>query len=317
MNRLFLLAACLLLAACGPDPRKALPDPGATPSLQARVSTPSPRVGEVVAVDIRLDAENRLVLPPWENLLDPAVELLDERSEEEITEAESWRRDVQLDVALYAVTNVALFAEAEVDTLSEPARTLDLPFISLEVDPVLTDEGDADPKLGNLDLPDFRGPEALARRRRNLIITLVVAALLLAFAAAAVWNWRNRSKPPPPPPVWHRIALREMEELRRRDIWLEPDVDASAVALANILRRYIEGRFHIHAPELTTEEFLAQVQDRSPWPEEEQTGLREFFEATDRIKFAGERPDRERLDLLMASAERFVDNTAEREEGAA
>lgn len=311
------LLLLILLAACGRPPRDPLPAPDTLPALQAELSNPAPRIGEQVTVDIRLDAQTPLRLPPWETLLHPAVELLDERGENATDpDAQPWQRRVQLDIALYAPTNATLFAEAEVDTLSEPPRTLDLPFLSLDVTPVLTDDADPVPKLGNLDLPDFRGSEALARRRRNLLITLLVVALLLAFLVAALWNWRNRPKPPPPPPVWHRIALRDMQALRQSRIWLEPDIDAAAVALSDILRRYIEGRFHIHAPELTTEEFLLAVQDRSPWPAEEQTGLREFFQATDRIKFAGERPDRERLDLLMAAAQRFVDATADREEDA-
>jgi outer membrane lipopolysaccharide assembly protein LptE/RlpB len=313
MKRWLPLLPILLLAACGKEEKNAFPEPDSLPALQVQVDNPTPKIGEPTRVDLRLSGEKRMLLPPLSDLLDPAVELLDEEST--VTETEDrWQRDIRLNVALYAVTNVTLFAQSETTTLSTPEHTFELPFIHLDVTPVLGEDADqAVPKLGNTDLPDFRGPEALARRRRNLFISLAVLALLLAFLAAWFWHLRNRPKPPPPPPVWHRIALREMDELQATDIWQQPDVDASAVALSDILRRYIEGRFEIHAPERTTEEFLLEVQDRAPWPEEEQTGLREFFEATDRIKFAGDRPGRERLDALMEAARRFVTATADRE----
>jgi hypothetical protein len=214
---------------------------------------------------------------------------------------------------LYAVTNVTLFAQSEVATLSEPSLSLELPFIEMQVPSELAgDITETSPQLGNLDLPDFRGPEALARRRRNLLISLAVLLLITGFVAAVLWNLRNRPKPPPPPPVWHRIALREMEELQNTPAWTTPDIDAAAVGLSGILRRYIEGRFHIQAPEQTTEEFLLEVQKHAPWPAEEQTGLQAFFHATDRIKFAGDRPGIERLHALLEAASQFVQATADR-----
>ncbi|MCC5849547.1 MAG: hypothetical protein JJU29_15810, partial [Verrucomicrobia bacterium] len=114
-------------------------------------------------------------------------------------------------------------------------------------------------------------------------------------------------------PKWDHIALRKMRELRHSPLWESGDADGSAVALSAILREYIENRFKIHAPELTTEEFLQEAAERQPWSDEDQTELIGFFTAVDRIKFAAERPGREALDALMQAAERFVLVTGESE----
>jgi hypothetical protein len=313
MQRVLLLTALtLLLTACTRQPEPLFPEPDSLPAIQARVSNDIPRIGEVIDVNLRVTAEERVVLPAWSELLHNDIHILDQHSPSSTqTEDGLWQQSAHLRIALYRVTDITLFAEDRVDTLGDPPQTLNLPFISITVE-ALTDE-DATPVLGNMDLMDFRGPEALRRARRNRWLSLLG---LLAVIALILWirhRVNQRPAPPPPPPQWDKIALRQMEELRGRDIWVQADADASAVALSQILREYIEGRFDIHAPDLTTEEFLLEASDRQPWSDTEQTELEGFFRAVDRIKFAAERPGAEALNALMQAAERFVRVTGQEE----
>ncbi|MCH8529175.1 MAG: hypothetical protein LAT79_18815 [Kiritimatiellae bacterium] len=302
---LFFLFTLLLLSACSRPPEPRFPEPDTLPALQARVSTGTPRVGDIIEVNLRLTAEDRLVLPAWSELLHEDVNLLDQRTPSATrTEAGLWQQEAELRVALYTVTNATLFADDSAQTRNDPPRTLNLPFIALTVE-ALTGEDD-DPSLGNMDLMDFRGSEALRRARRNRWLSLLGLLLLLAILYWIHRRVSRRPAPPPPPLKWDKIALRKMEELRSEAIWIQADADASAVALSDILREYIEGRFNIHAPDLTTEEFLIEASERQPWSDTEQTELEGFFRAVDRIKFAAERPGAEALTQLMQAAERFV-----------
>ncbi len=308
------LAGLLLvfLFACGQ--RETAPEwsePAALPAIQARVSDDSPRVGDVVDVELRISAEARMQLPAWRELLHDQVRLLDQDTPSgRVDEDGVWRQNAKLQVALYSVTNVTLFAENRVQTRGEPPVEIELPHHTFTVTPLLTDE-DAGPNPGNMELMDFRGPEAIRRFRRNLLLSL------LGFVALALTLWfvlrklREDNAPPPPLPKWDHIALRKMRELHQSEVWTSGDADGSAVALSAILREYIENRFKIHAPELTTEEFLQEAARRQPWDDEEQRELTAFFTAVDRIKFAAERPEREVLDSLMQAAERFVRVTGE------
>lgn len=308
---LFILPV-LLLSACSRPPEPRFPEPETLPALQARVSNDIPRVGEIIDVNLRVTAEERLLLPAWSELLHGEIHILEQRSPSSIrTEEGFWQQSAHLRIALYRVTDITLFAEDRVDTLGDSPQTLTLPFVSITVE-ALTGEDDL-PEPGNMDLMDFRGPEALRRARRNRWLSLLGLLLVVALILWIRHRVNQRPAPPPPPPKWDRIALRKMEELRGRDIWVRADADASAVALSQILREYIEGHFDIHAPDLTTEEFLIEASERQPWSDTEQHELEGFFRAVDRIKFAAERPGAGALNTLMQAAERFVRVTGQEE----
>jgi len=281
------------------------PDPDSLPALQLAEGVPEQvPFGTPIELHLRISAEERLALPDVDEWVTPPVELLHHSSTEEITE-DLWQREVDMTIAVYAVTNTTVFADQPL--LETPEITL--PFRSLEVTSRLESEETPLPKFGSDDLPDFRGSEALRRQRRNLWISAGIAVLLLLAALYAFWKWRHRVIPPPPPIPPHIKAFDSLDALVKDPIWNEPNVDASAVALSLILRTYIEDRFGIQAPDLTTEEFLLSVEQEAPWSDQKQAGLTRFFTATDRIKFAGDRPERDVLDELLTSVREFIDST--------
>ncbi|MEX2605966.1 MAG: hypothetical protein WD708_01365 [Kiritimatiellia bacterium] len=309
MKLFYILSLVVVLTSCRQQEPELFEAPESLPAVQVRVSNPEPRLGEVVDVHLRVSAKKRLPLPPVDDWLDPAVELLN--SESKVLESETgWRRDHHLRVTLFQITNVTLFAGSKVKTLDEPPIELELPFHSISVQSVLEDEN-ASPMFGREDMPDFRGPEAIRRYRRNLLISLGVLLTLLILGAVIAWRIARRPKPVPPPVPPHLVAVRAMEALRESDIWNKPDVDACAVELSFILRRYIEDRFDIQAPGQTTEEFLEAVERSAPWSESEQAGLSRFFAVTDQIKYAAARPERDVLEDLLSAVRSFVDATAE------
>src|SRR5574344_1019719 len=55
--------------------------------------------------------------------------------------------------------------------------------------------------------------------------------------------------------------------------------------ISGIIRHYIEGRFQLHAPRQTTEEFFEHVRDSSELQGMDQALLRGFLERADRVKF--------------------------------
>jgi hypothetical protein len=307
------ILSCVLLFSfigCSRAPKDPFPLPERLPMVQARISDENPNVGDVLDLRLRVSAESPLTLPDWREALDPQVRVLEQLPDQTVAEDNRWQRASHLRVALYRVTNVTLFAQAKLSTLDEAPVEVPLPFVSLAVEALTTDE-ETVPNFGSMELMDFRGSEAKRRFRRNVLWTL--AGLLgVALLIYALWKRaESQPPPPPPPPKWDRIALRRMQELRQKQVWISGDADASAVELSFILREYIEGRFEIHAPDLTTEEFLQEASQRQPWSDEEQKELEGFFTAVDRIKFAAERPGMPALEALMEAAERFVRVTGE------
>ena len=74
---------------------------------------------------------------------------------------------------------------------------------------------------------------------------------------------------------------------------------------------YLEDRFELRAPELTTEEFLETVQQAPDLSRDHQVLLREFLRQADLVKFAGMKPAEEDVNRSVTAAKRFLDETRE------
>src|SRR5215471_10817030 len=107
----------------------------------------------------------------------------------------------------------------------------------------------------------------------------------------------------------HEIALQRLEEARRL---MDPErAREYCFAVSNIIRRYVEERFHVHAPKLTTEEFLRElVEVRDTMLEPHRVLLGEFLQHCDLAKFARWRYAMPDLEAMHTSARSFVQQTA-------
>ncbi len=146
-----------------------------------------------------------------------------------------------------------------------------------------------------------------------------LGAGLLAAALLLVW-WIRRGRAAaavPPPPVYvppHERALRALGALLDQRLPQQGAVEPYFVQLSEILRRYLEDRFGLRAPEQTTEEFLAQVtstaEGRRAVDEAHRELLRDFLTRADLVKFACATPDLGDCERAAGSARRFVEDTA-------
>jgi hypothetical protein len=89
------------------------------------------------------------------------------------------------------------------------------------------------------------------------------------------------------------------------------ELDAFFVELSDIVRHYLEDRFELRSPELTTEEFLEQMSDSPDLTLEHQRLLRGFLRRADLVKFAQHVPSKEDIQDSVGAAERFLDETRE------
>lgn len=77
--------------------------------------------------------------------------------------------------------------------------------------------------------------------------------------------------------------------------------------LTGIVRTYIEGITSLRAPEQTTEEFLREMGQKEVFSKDESYRLKEFLEAADMVKYAGQRPDAGQIDSSIVRAKEFID----------
>ena len=138
---------------------------------------------------------------------------------------------------------------------------------------------------------------------------LWVLLVVVVAAAAAFWLWKRRRQFSPraavPPPTPYEIAIRELQRLRAGNL----PVEEFYTRLSDIVRRYLEGQFGLHAPERTTEEFLYEVSRDHSLSIEHRELLSAFLQESDLVKFARFRPGAEDVTRAFDAAEEFVRDT--------
>jgi hypothetical protein len=105
------------------------------------------------------------------------------------------------------------------------------------------------------------------------------------------------------------LAIRRLAELEARGAPDAETADAWFVELSGVIRAYVEGRFWLRAPELTTEEFLAEARRLAALTGDHRELLGSFLERCDRVKFAGWRPEAGESLELLGVARSFVADT--------
>lgn len=133
------------------------------------------------------------------------------------------------------------------------------------------------------------------------IAALFAGGLWLAFRPRRV---RELPKAPPVPP--DVAALRAWDAVRN-----DPSVpiEEKAKRLAALFRVYVEAVLGFEATSRTTTEIVDHLQGLVHLPEGNVPRARRILRATDRVKFAEERPAGEWLEELDADLRAFVDST--------
>lgn len=170
---------------------------------------------------------------------------------------------------------------------------------------VTSELGDQVPDLADLDpmLP----PRPL--RKSSHWLWLVLAAIGLAVGMTFLWKRRMKARsiaasPSRSPEEIAHAALIALLAERLPDRGL---VKEFYLRLTGIVRHFIEGTTGLRAPELTTEEFLRVMRTRDVFPAQRSARLQEFLEAADMVKYAGQQPTTDQIEVSIHRAHEFID----------
>jgi hypothetical protein len=105
------------------------------------------------------------------------------------------------------------------------------------------------------------------------------------------------------------VAKADLDALLMAPRPLEREMDAFFVRLSDIVRRYLELRFGLRSPELTTEEFVEELANSPDLVRSHQQLLRKFLNRADLVKFAHLVPDPADVELSLESARSFLEAT--------
>jgi hypothetical protein len=151
------------------------------------------------------------------------------------------------------------------------------------------------------------GERVVPGRYRALwwLASLLGLAVCAFFGVRILTVWRTRSLRRSA----YEVAKADLDALLMAPRPGAREMDAFFVQLSNIVRRYLENRFGLRSPELTTEEFVEELAHSPDLVRSHQRLLREFLNRADLVKFAHVVPDPADVELSLESARSFLEAT--------
>jgi hypothetical protein len=146
-----------------------------------------------------------------------------------------------------------------------------------------------------------------------VLVTIILAGIVLIIAI--IYYLKNRPKDvvtkkiAPALPA-DTIALNKLYELGDKKLWQQNEVKQYYIELTDILREYLENRYHIRTHEQTTGEIFAGLKDKA-MPASGRNGLMQLLTLADLVKFAKEKPLPLENEKGMADAIDFIRQTRE------
>lgn len=159
------------------------------------------------------------------------------------------------------------------------------------------------------------GPLKVPLTFREMLPWILIGLAAVLLGLFLLWYIKKRRQQQPvlqfkpkvvQPP--HVIALQELEKLRLKKMWQSGQIKEYYSELTEILRKYIEDRFQVPAPEQTTAEIMESL---TPNPLLSQTVLKELqalLIQADMVKFAKALPMASENESSLVEAISFVQN---------
>ncbi len=149
----------------------------------------------------------------------------------------------------------------------------------------------------------------------DYLIYLYILGGLILMILVGYYFYKNKKKAqdiiPEEIPVIvlpHEKALKALVELDQNKLWQNGQVKEYQSQLTGIIRQYLEDRYHITAPEMTTDEISAALSKLDF--DQRYTGvLRDILQIADLVKFAKAIPEEDVHSRFMTMALDFVEKT--------
>jgi hypothetical protein len=107
----------------------------------------------------------------------------------------------------------------------------------------------------------------------------------------------------------HELAYARLRALVAEELIEQGRIKEFYERISGILRHYIEDRFDLHAPERTTEEFLAELRFTETLAAPDKKVLEEFLTHCDLVKFAKHDPTADQVQRTFDLVKDFIERT--------
>ncbi|MGA3013579.1 MAG: hypothetical protein ABSD71_06050 [Bacteroidales bacterium] len=162
----------------------------------------------------------------------------------------------------------------------------------------------------------IKGPVKIGFSLMDYLPWIIAGLLFFGIAGFLIFYYFKRKKGEPifvlRPAVKyqpHELALMELEKLRVKKLWQAGKIKDYHTELTEIIRTYIEDRFHLMAMESTTGEILEDIENKTLVLKEYREILDKTLSMADLVKFAKYLPLPEEHEKSLDYAIDFINKT--------
>ena len=279
-------------------------------SVSSSVDKTRIKIGDVVTYTVSISYDKDIKIKPpgsGENL--GAFEIRSYKIYDPKKQGKRIRLDAEYKISTfttgdYFIPPLTIYYKTEGDSVYKSISTEKIKIVVESMNP--SEQGD----IRDIKLP-VEIPATLWEKIR--IFVFVFAALILGALIYLYFRLKKEGrslipekKEPPRPP--HEIALEMLDQLKEKDLVSQGKIKEFHIEVSDIIRRYIEGRYFIPAPEMTTSELLASIKSEQIEPEQMELLSRFLFQC-DMVKFAKFIPNPAESSEMLQLAYRFVNET--------
>jgi len=286
---------------------------------QAKLDTSNVQIGDHIQLTISLqtDEKNTVIFPVLSDTMDSKITFISVSRLDTISDR---RNTIRTYTRTFTVT---IFEPGEY-------RFPPLPFLirtpsEQEFTEVLTNavtvtvvKPEVDLEAGIKDIKSVWRIPLTFREILPYLLILLALALLTVAGIYVYRKWKNKEPifvfaPKPVIPA-HVEALENLEKLRLKQLWQNNLVKEYYTELTDILRIYTEKGLHIHAVEMTSDEFIEAIENSDLETKSELlTILRNTLPTADLVKFAKASPLADEHDRCFKDVKQFIEITIPKE----
>ncbi len=287
----------------------AVPSFAVNPVVRAKMDSTSIWMGEQTRIHLELvqDKDNMVFMPVLNDTLVTGVEILNV-SKPDTVSLENNRIQINRDILITSFDSGFYYIPPFRYILNKDTFTTQT--LSLKVVPVEVDTTQAALDIKGVQEPPF----VLLDYISDTFLTIIGIIILLALIVAGYFYYKKKKKPKEDllspedllPP--HERALKALEVLKEDKLWQNGQEKEYYTRLTEILREYIDDRFHINAMEMTSSQILSILRSNKETKTVD-SQLKQILEMADFVKFAKMRPLPDDNEAVMRKAVTFVEET--------
>lgn len=290
--------------------------PSNPPKVTATFEPDSIAIGDhfFLNIEVTHDAMQVVAFPEFKNqMMGEVIEILEELP---IDTVERDRRTLTI-LKRYRLTT---FEEGWYNAGVYPMLYLDKNIMDTiwSVDSMLLKVGTFDIDTATMDIHDIRRPIDAPMKFGEMSGYLIWGIVALAIVGALVWYLFTRRKgltilgTPKPTVPPHVEAIQALESLHHQKLWQNNRYKIYYTGITDILRRYIERRYGIAAPDMITPDIIEALRGEEI-PEHNFEKFVHILQVSDLVKFAKFTPEPDENEEIYTDAYFFVEATKPRE----